>query len=352
MDRRKSLQSLALGALAAGATAALSSRASADEGPSATGGVFSLADYPGTGDQRLSAALGACVAAGGGTVLFPAGDWRLALGHDCVLAANSELSIRFQGLGSSSRVFIECGNALDAFYFGNLKHVTFADLTFIGGTAGVDCSSVINLSNIRFGAVERCNFHGVSGAYDLVHANLAGLRVTDCGFFACGHRTAGSIGINENMRSVIIERCEFLDVHAPIAGATVTAKASDNLCWVRVLDFVSGILWGGVIRIDSCHFDEHARHAVLFAPENPATRHKHVEIIDCSRMASAHPAAGCLDLRQIDRLLIDGFSTTVTTSQSYIALSDINEARVRRCRVETDEGVTATLVADHLTTFV
>lgn len=315
-------------------------------------GVFDLSSYSGTADQRIEAAYADCVAAGGGTIFIPAGEWRITESHTFTRPGNDALAIVFAGVGSASRIVFEMGD-VEAFFIGNFRHVVFCDLTFLGVPSNdVDCYCALDFGYVENVVFCNCNFYGIRASHDVLNIKYCGLLIEDCGFYGTGHRQGGAVCINEPWNNVVIQRTKFIDLGS--LGGIGYSKSSYNRCWVRVLDQTPGSTAGNanLIRIEGVGFDEHALSAVLFEPTLETTRHKRVEISNVNHYACAHPASVGMLLKKIDRLTVRGYDCRVTTSQPYMKLVDVSAATVEQCRVDATNDAEAWFMADAKTLLV
>lgn len=221
VDRRRFLR----GAVSAGAATGVLGTYGADamaQGSLAVDGLFDVRSYGATGDgvaddaPAVGAALDAAATAGGGTVLFPAGTYRLA--SPVARSFFNEASvIVLRGYGSASRIAVRAGPNAIALQLENLESVKLEDLVFVG-TPGVatDAKVAVSFRYCIQALIQRCDFYGVSSVVEggaVVRAENTDLRIGSSGFRGCGGNSglATPVVDNRDWTGVTVVDTDFLD---------------------------------------------------------------------------------------------------------------------------------------------
>lgn len=215
--RRQFLRS-SLAAGTAGAALYVAAPASAQSG--SITGQFSVRDFGATGNgstddaPAVQAALDAVAAAGGGTVVFPAGLYVIAspVLRDFV---NQAAVITIHGYGSSSQVVIKAGAEAMALDLRNLESVAIDNLVFVG-TPGVitDAKVALALRSCVQATIRRCDFYGVSAKATggaVVQAIDTNLHIAQSAFLGCGGNSGVATPVvgNVDWRALMVTDTHF-----------------------------------------------------------------------------------------------------------------------------------------------
>src|ERR1044071_782374 len=196
--------------------AVTSGRVSAEEN------TFSLQDFGAVGDgvaddgPALQAALDALAAAGGGTLVVPAGRYAIITPVEKDFSGVSNLTIIGAeptsddgsggyggGLGLSSEFFVRVGETQTALSIIGVRNFLIQDITFIGNPDVMrDCKLTLSLFEIDSAIVRHCEFYGLGAIVNngaIVFAYHSDLTVEDSAFLGCATATSNYSSVIQNI---------------------------------------------------------------------------------------------------------------------------------------------------------
>ena len=209
--------------------------------PQAANQPFNLADFGAVGDgvaddgPAVQAALDAVIAAGGGTLLVPAG--RFLIATPVVAIPNvGGVSIEIRGVESSTPVppptagGDQLSRGLDltsefqprtgsqvAFLFGGLRGLLIRDITFIGTPdEGNDALITLSVVNVADAVVRHCEFYGLASIEPggaIVQNWGSGLTIQQTKFLGCTANSGLYTPVVQNYlwESITVEDTIFID---------------------------------------------------------------------------------------------------------------------------------------------
>ncbi len=216
--------------------ATTANRAVASSHVSAEENTFSLQDFGAVGDgvaddgPALQAALDALAAAGGGTLVVPAGRYAIITPVEKDFSGVSNLTIIGaepapdngsggfgSGLGLSSEFFVQVGETQTALSIIGARNFLIQDITFIGDPNVIrDCKITLSLSEIDSAIVRHCEFYGLGAIVNdgaIVYAYHSNLKVEDSAFLGCSTATSSRSSVIQNIswRGITVTGTRFID---------------------------------------------------------------------------------------------------------------------------------------------
>ncbi|HZB47010.1 MAG TPA: glycosyl hydrolase family 28-related protein, partial [Pyrinomonadaceae bacterium] len=183
---------------------------------------LNLKSYGAVGDgvaddgPALQAALGALMAAGGGTLFVPPGKFRIATTVSANFL-NSATSVVIKGTGSASQLYIATGESASALELKNAESLLIDNLVFVGNPEAVtDARIVLDIQGGFKAMIRNTTFYGlisqVAGG-SIVHAQGVDLRIEHSSF----RGTSGAAGFQvpvvllDGWRGLSVADVDFID---------------------------------------------------------------------------------------------------------------------------------------------
>jgi hypothetical protein len=220
-------------------------------------GTVNLQDYGAIGDSSVDAgpalqqALNDLAAAGGGTLVVPAGHYLLATPVLKQFASGTSLTIQGEfsstpidvagngiGLDLTSRFIISVGQTNDALALRGLDSLLIKDVVFEGiETVLSDARVVLKLSQIKAASVLHCEFYGLAsltGDGGILLADQSDLSLQQTAFLGCSTNSAVTVSVVQNTSwlGILIRDCKFIDYG--LSGFYSKTPLAPPYSWINI----------------------------------------------------------------------------------------------------------------------
>lgn len=321
--------------------------------------TFDVLDYgaipDGATDNSVAfdAAFAAAIAAGGGTVHVPAGDYVFTSNCAIVDLASTAVGLRVTGESGGSRILPRMISSGTLWNFGNCEGEVEIDHLTFGGDDDydhVDCGRLLQGGVLFSFHIHDCVFGGLRCGWEsLIFSNRSNVKIVDCqtgGNVATvnGDGIAAGLLWADSFTNVNVTRTTMLDYLTPFLNKTAVGG---NTGWI-ILGSPNGddITWQvgnqGSVVIEECNFDEGAIPNVqnIVDPLTAAIA-KNVVIKDCNFNVSPSAGGKGIKLEHFQHLQIDrcrfGWTSTSGT-RAAIEVTDGHDVCVRECYIHSNPG--------------
>lgn len=287
-----------------------------------------LCDTPG-----FQTAVDALRVNGGGTLLVSGGTWELSCG-DAIRLVDYGNYVSYSIVGAKGSIIrVTAGAGFYGFYAGNVNQLEVRDLTFVGGTPGVDVQSLLLAAYTDHVIISDCRFYGVYAASALIHTMNVNtvIEKTQFGGSAAGKAVILAAGdVNTPFGTLTVKDTNFID-YANFLNQYLSKTHHGIPAWIRAEQVST---YPSRVVLERLFFDEGA---YLIADIRNV---KHVEVNNIASNVNGTTPGGGIRFDNVANGNVVSSRFGYTTNRRP-ALVLVNNSHVQISRLEFEAGVYA-----------